>query len=90
MSNFNIIIFNRKFSSVIVDGHGNFANAQRLSTFGTVKDHILHFAAAKDTVFLFTQHPPDGIDNIGLAAAIWTKQACQASATTCIPCLSAN
>ena len=56
-----------------MDGHGHFTESQRFPVFAAVKNNILHFTGTENSRFLFPQYPSDCIDNIGLAATVWTN-----------------
>lgn len=53
-----------------MDSQGNFADAQGFGGISTAEYDIFHFTAAQDAVFLFTQNPADGIDDIGFTTAV--------------------
>ena len=48
----------------------NLRHAQRLAAVGAVEDHVGHFGAAQGLGGLLTEHPADGVRDIGLAAAV--------------------
>src|SRR5207248_9669175 len=49
--------------------------SNRLAIAGAVEDDVLHRFAAQRRRFRFAEHPANGIDDVGLAAAIGTDDA---------------
>ncbi len=60
------------FERFLAIGHrqGDFGHAQRLAFFRAVENDVGHFAAAQGLGGGFAEHPADGIDHVGLAAAV--------------------
>ena len=53
------------------DGERDFGHAERLARIGAIEYNIGHLAAAEGLGRLFAQNPPDGVGDIGFAAAVW-------------------
>ena len=54
----------------VVDGERDLGPAQRAALGRAREDHVVHLLAAHRTGGLGTQHPTDGVDHVGLAAAV--------------------
>jgi hypothetical protein len=59
----------------IVDGQGHLGAAQRGTPGRTGEDDVLHLAAAQGLGALLTEHPGDGVDDVGLAGAVGAHHA---------------
>ena len=67
------IDFERSFA--IGHRQGDFRHAERLAFFGAVENDVGHFTAAQGLGGGFAEHPADGIDDVGFAAAVGTDDA---------------
>ena len=54
----------------VYQGHGHVGHAQGLALTGARENHVFHAGSAQAFGGLFSQHPTDGIADVGLAAAI--------------------
>ena len=54
----------------IINGQRHLSIPHRAALLGAVEDHILHLGAAQALAGLLTQHPADGVTDIGFTAAI--------------------
>ncbi len=63
-------VFRRKYASGVLDHQRRLRHAEGLALLGAVEDDILHLVAAEGAVALLAEHPADGIDDVGLAAAV--------------------
>ena len=54
----------------VYQGHGHVGHAQGLALTGARENHVFHAGSAQGFGGLFSQHPSDGIAEVGLAAAI--------------------
>ncbi len=56
----------------INQGQRHFGHSQRLALASSGKDHVLHVCAAQGFGALFAQHPAHPVQNVRLAAAVWS------------------
>ena len=64
---------NRAFVGFGVDhGERDLGHAQRLALARAGEDHVLHVRAAQGLGALLTQDPTDPVEDVGLAAPIWS------------------
>ena len=54
----------------IVEKQGNFGDVARRSVGGAAEDHVVHLAAAQFLRRQLAHHPTQGLDEVGLAAAV--------------------
>ena len=54
----------------IVQNERHLGKADRSALLGTAEDDVFHLGAAQAAGRLFTQHPADGVRDVGLAAAV--------------------
>ena len=54
------------------DGERHFSHAHRFATIGAVENDVGHFSAAEGLSRLLTEHPSDGVRNVGFAAPVRT------------------
>src|SRR6185436_1188741 len=59
----------------VVEDQRDFAEIERLAAAGAVEDDVEHLAATQTLGGLLTEHPFDGVDDVGFAAAIGTNEA---------------
>ena len=70
---FIVIDLQRLFA--VGHGEGDLGHAHRLALVGAVENDVRHFVAAQGFGGSLTEHPSDGIDDIGLATAVGTDDA---------------
>ena len=66
----DLAVFHRQTAVGIVHHQRDLTETQRISPGGTAENNVLHLAAPEGLGTLLTQHPADGIHDVGLAAAI--------------------
>ena len=54
----------------IGEGEGDLGETHRFARIGAVENDIGHFATTKRLGRLLAEHPADGVENIGLTAAV--------------------
>jgi hypothetical protein len=59
----------------VIEGKLDRRAPDRLAIAGAVENHVLHRFAAQRRCFRFAEHPPDGVDDVRLAAAVGTDDA---------------
>ena len=59
-----------KHPLALLQGEGDLGKALPLPGLGAAEDHVLHLAAPEGFGRLLPQHPPDGVRQVGLAAAV--------------------
>src|SRR5262249_51151636 len=57
-------------AAAVVEGHGNFGQAEAAAGRGAVEDDVGHLAAAQALGALLAEDPADGVDYIAFAAAV--------------------
>ncbi len=65
-------VFAGKHAFIVVDEQAHLGHVQGLALRGAGEDDVLHLAGPQGLGALLAQHPADGIDDIGLAAAVGT------------------
>ena len=70
--NTHLIRIHFQHTSGIVDDQGHLCIAHRTTLSGTIENNVLHLGSTQRLAGLFTQHPFDGITDIGLTATVGT------------------
>jgi hypothetical protein len=55
---------------LVIEGQENLGHAEGLAQPRAVEKHVLHLGVAQHARALLAQNPADGIDDVGLAAAV--------------------
>ncbi|MBA7693134.1 hypothetical protein ES703_101710 [subsurface metagenome] len=74
----NVGVLQGKRGLVVMECEGDFAEAGRLVAPAAVKNDLIHAGAAKNALLLLSKNPAEGVDNIGLAAAVGAYYPCYA------------
>ena len=61
-----------RLAVAVVEGQHDLGHADRRAGIRPGKDHVVHALAAQASGRLLPHHPPDGVDHVGLAAAVGT------------------
>ena len=69
-TDFHFVEINRQVAVAVIKSKGDPSHAQGFHPAGTIKDDVAHAAAAEAFRALFSQHPPDRIEHIGLTTTI--------------------
>jgi hypothetical protein len=69
-SDLNCSGLGQKGLSAVVEGHSHFGEAEAPASGGTIENDVGHLLAAQALDALLTQHPADGVDDVGLAASV--------------------
>src|SRR5579884_1884554 len=65
-------------AAAVVEGHGDFGDAQAAPRCRAIENHIRHFAAAQALGALLAQHPTHAVYDVAFAAAIGADDTCDA------------
>ena len=68
--NHDLAVFHRQTAVGVVHHQGDLTEAQGISPGGAAENDVLHLAATEGLGALLTQHPADGVHDVGLAAAV--------------------
>ena len=62
---------------VVVDHKRHLGHGEGRAAGGALEDHVAHLRAAHGGRARFAEHPADGVDDVALAAAVGSDDACQ-------------
>ena len=63
-----------QLAAAVVEGHGDFGQAEAAARGGAVEDDVGHFAAAQALGALLAENPADGVDDVALAGAVRARR----------------
>src|SRR5215510_2333996 len=55
----------------ILESDSDFSQTHRWALDGAIENAVAHAAGAEGLVALFAENPADGVNHVGLAAAVW-------------------